>query len=79
MKEKQRITISGRHWEDIIKLSCFRELQHYAAWTVRVSAAYVDGIPTSGDDDWYGVLCYVGDTLIEYDNGDWEVKHANKH
>lgn len=77
MKEKQRITITGKHWEDIIKLPCFRELQHYAAWTLHVSAAYIDGIPASGNDDCYDVLCYVGDTLIEYDNGDWGVSYKN--
>lgn len=78
MNIKQKIQISGRNWNDIIRLSCFRELQHYADWTLRVSATYVDGIPVSGDDDWYGIIAYIGDTLIEYETGGWEVKHAHK-
>lgn len=81
MNEKQRITINENSWNDIIKLPCFKALYRYDAsdvWVVRVNVQYIDGKPVRYDDEWYGSIAIVGDTLVEYDNGEWGLEQKHK-
>lgn len=73
MKTIKQIKVSGKHWEDILKLSCFRELSHYENWSLLVSVDYLNGEELSYEDSFYGIIVNVGDTLVEYDNGKWGV------
>lgn len=71
MKVKQSIAITGRNWNDIITLPCFRELKHYSTWTLVLKLDYVNGKRTGYDDDWCGVLANLGDVIVQYENGKW--------
>lgn len=79
MKEKKRIKIDGKHWEGIIKLPCFRALKNVEVLYLLVAADYVDGEKLGYEDRYYYTRADIGDELVEYDNGEWEVKYANKH
>lgn len=71
MNIKQEITITGKNWNDLINLPCFRELKHYSTWTLVLHVDYVNGAPVSCEDDQYGVIADFGDTIVQYDNGKW--------
>lgn len=79
MEEKQRITISGNNWNDIIKLPCFRELHHYyKRWKLVFNMRYIQGRkPRTYFEALYAVA-YIGDTLIEYANGEWGLERASE-
>lgn len=64
--EIQRIAITGKNWDDIIALPCFRELQHYNEWVLKVYAQRIDGLydPLLYYDDITDAK--IGDTLVEY-------------
>lgn len=73
MNVLQRITISGSHWDDIIALPCFLELNHYnPQWEVMVAAEYAEGKKTTGPQCY---LVHVGDDIVQYDDGKWGVVH----
>lgn len=77
MKEKQRITITGRYWEDIIKLPCFyRLVKIIESYILRVHVQYADGEPVSPNEKTYGLEAIKGDTLVEYDNGEWGLDYG---
>lgn len=71
MNIKQSISITGRNWNDLINLPCFRELRHYNTWTLVLKADYIDGKPASYEDMWYGAVAQGGDTIVQYTNGKW--------
>lgn len=73
MNVLQRVTISGRHWDDIIALPCFLELNHYKPeWEVVVYADYADGKKAAGSRCY---LDHVGDSIVQYADGKWGVEH----
>lgn len=66
MKEKRRITFTGKNLNDIFKLEpvqCIRKK---------------DGKPLVvleyGYLQTFRAVAHIGDTLVEYDNGLWEIK-----
>lgn len=76
MKIKQTIKIEGRNWNDLMRLGCVREIKDTGGVvTVLVSAVYEDGRELAYVDVVYGTWANIGDMLIEYDNGTWEVRH----
>lgn len=78
MKIKQQISISGRNWNDIVQLSCFRALKKVDVLYVLVGADYVDGQRLGYEDSYYSTRANIGDTLIEHADGSWEVRHNNE-
>lgn len=78
MNIKQQITITGRNWNDLLSLPCFRELKHYSTWTLVLHVDYIDGKAASCDDYWYGVIANLGDTIVQYDNGKWGLNRKAK-
>lgn len=77
MKEKQRIQVSGRHWDDIIKLPCFRALVRngMGGLSLYANVRWADGErEVMMDDD--AVLVNPGDWLVKYDNGKWGVERG---
>lgn len=73
MEIKQKIKITGRNWNDIISLPCFRLLRHYPLtgdFDVLVDTGYIsDGVIKSHNL----LVAKVGDTLVEYTDGGWEL------
>lgn len=70
---KQKIEITGRNWNDIISLPCFRSLRRSplaGGFDVMVDADYIfDGVIKSHNL----LIAKVGDTLVEYADGGWEL------
>lgn len=71
MNIKQSISITGKNWNDIINLPCFRELRHYNTWTLILKLDFVNGKPVSYEDEWEGVIANLGDVIVQYENGKW--------
>lgn len=70
---KQKIKITGRNWNDIISLPCFRSLHRSPLagdFDVVVDTDYIfDGVIRSHNL----LIAEVGDTLVEYTDGGWEL------
>lgn len=70
---KQKIKITGRNWNDIISLPCFRSLHRSPLagdFYVVVDADYIfDGVIRSHNQ----LIAKVDDTLMEYADGRWEL------
>lgn len=76
MNVLQRVTISGRHWDDIIALPCFLELNHYTPkWEVIIAAQYADGKPATRKGGVACVRASIGDDIVQYADGKWGVEH----
>lgn len=73
MTEKQRITITGKNINDIFNLPCVYRIDKdpdgILAWCR--PTMMIDRHPER-ESGMY-MLAQVGDTLVEYDNGKWEV------
>lgn len=70
MEIKKKIQITGKNWNDLINLPCFRELRHYGnIWKVLIVVNYKDMEPQG----FYPTFAKVGDTLVEYTDGGWEL------
>lgn len=79
MNEKQRITINGNSWNDIIKLPCFDSLYRLdgGSLLLRTRVQFFNGKPIPS---YIGqsTFTFVGDTLVEYDNGEWGLEQKHK-
>lgn len=74
MKEKQRILVDGKHWDGILKLPCFYDLCRWedGTFVLKVWASYYEEKrrPLYAG---YFAYAYIGDTIVEYDDGLWGV------
>lgn len=74
---KQSITITGVNINDIFKMECVK-----SAWKYEGSIAYVlyqsfvDSIEEARDEDYVLMMtvAFLGDTLVQLDNGKWTIK-----
>ena len=70
MKEKRRITFTGKNLNDIFKLPCVQCIRKKEGKPLVVLAhSYLQT---------FRAVAHIGDTLVEYDNGLWEIEHV-KH
>lgn len=71
MNEIRRITITGNNWNDIIALPCVIEItKERILGKVRTLAVlYWDSLLT----DKVGCCAYIGDSIVQYENGKWGI------
>ena len=72
MKEKRRITFTGKNLNDIFKLEPVYKIMKVAG-VLKVFLRSEMLLMLSPS-----VVAIPGDTLVEYDNGLWEIEHV-KH
>lgn len=71
MKEIQRIKIDGRNWNDILNLPCVYAVYKTPAYEVFIKQDLATDVARADRS----LKAVVGDTLVEYNNHKWEVKH----
>lgn len=81
MKEKQRIIISKKNIADIFNLPCVSQiLKRFRDKTIKV-VLDLDYVEKTQDDlkSWEKIgfisVAYIGDTLVELENGKWKIEH----
>lgn len=69
---KQRITVSGRNWNEYVKLPCFRSLNYdEKQYFLLLKVDWYNGAPANMI---HLRVAYIGDTLVEYVDGTWGVE-----
>lgn len=73
-KELQRIEITGKNWNDIIKLPCFRELKHNCkGWNLLLYVNFENGHIIADDFKFYLRKARIGDAIVEYEYKQWGI------
>lgn len=72
---KQRISITGKNWNDIIQLPCFLELKKRGGKiSITVAVVYVNCARVGFRDYTRPVSAEIGNSLVEYYDGSWGIE-----
>lgn len=72
---RQSITISGRNWNEIIALPCVSAIHKDNDDNIAVSVRPNSIKDYDGEEGGWYKAAHIGDTLVEYADGKWEIIH----